>query len=147
MDTMYNIVYNTRIFYDDCEKWDDKERVDKNCANFQVHFQVAQRKYNRKQKVSTRLAVYHSANNLIENGKDTHNVLINLDTVEEPDRDMIMTQSKTISDFTTTIANLTQKIWKATLRINIIKITKVPASPTNRPPVWVDGKHICDAGG
>ena len=48
MDTMYNIVYNTRIFYDDCEKWDDKERVDKNCANFQVHFQVAQRKYNRK---------------------------------------------------------------------------------------------------
>ena len=29
INTMYTIVYNTRIIYEKCDKWDDKERNNK----------------------------------------------------------------------------------------------------------------------
>ena len=48
------MVYNTGLFYDDCNKWDDRKRNEKPWANFQAHFQAAQRKYKSKHKVSTR---------------------------------------------------------------------------------------------
>ena len=49
-DTIYTIVYNTGLFYDDCDKWYNKERADKTWANLQAHFQAEQRKYKRKKK-------------------------------------------------------------------------------------------------
>ena len=97
-------------------------------------------------KVSTRSAGYHGANNLRETGEDTHDALINLATAAA-DMDAMMKQSKTISKITATISNLTQQLQQATVRINTLKIPKEPETPTNRPPKWVDGKHICDAGG
>ena len=60
---------------------------------------------------------------------------------------MMITQSNTIADLTATIANLTQQIQKATVRINTLKITKVPETPKDRPPKWVNGKHISDTVG
>ena len=53
VDTIYTLVYNTGLFYDDCDKWDDKQRDEKTWAKFQAHFQAAQQKYKRKQKSST----------------------------------------------------------------------------------------------
>ena len=47
VDTIYSLVYNTGLFCDDCDKWDDKQRDEKTWANFQAHFQAAQRKYKR----------------------------------------------------------------------------------------------------
>ena len=44
VDKMYTIVYNTGLFYDNGDKWYDKERTNKSWANFQAHFQAAQRK-------------------------------------------------------------------------------------------------------
>ena len=44
MDTMYTIVYNTGLFYDECDKWDDKKRARKTWVNFQAHFQSEQLK-------------------------------------------------------------------------------------------------------
>ena len=87
---MYTIVYNTVLFYDDCDKWDNTERADKTRANFQAHFQATQRKYKRKQKFSTRLEGYQGANNLRETGEDTHDALINLATAAVVDRDTMM---------------------------------------------------------
>ena len=26
VDTIYTLVYNTGLFYDDCDRWDDKQR-------------------------------------------------------------------------------------------------------------------------
>ena len=52
VNTIYTLVYNTGLFYDDCDKWDDKKWGKKNWAIFQAHFQAAQRKYKRKQKMS-----------------------------------------------------------------------------------------------
>ena len=96
--------------------------------------------------VSTRSGGYHGAKTLRETGEDTQDDLINLATAAEVDRDTMMTQSTTIADLTATIANLIQQLQQATVRINTLKIPREPETPTNRPPKWVDGKHIRDAG-
>ena len=59
----------------------------------------------------------------------------------------MMTQSKTTSDFNSIIANFTQKIQQATVRINNPKIPRELETPIERTPKWVDWKHIRDAGG
>ena len=48
VDTIYTLVYNTGLFYNDCNKWDEKQWDKKTWAKFQAHFQSAQRKYKRK---------------------------------------------------------------------------------------------------
>ena len=48
VDTMYTIVYNTGLFYNDCDKWDKKEHANKTWANFHAKLQAAHRKYKRK---------------------------------------------------------------------------------------------------
>ena len=50
VNTIYTLVYDTGMFYYDCDKWDNKQRDEKTWANFQAHFQVVQQKYKRKQK-------------------------------------------------------------------------------------------------
>ena len=57
-------MYNTGLLYDDCDKWDNKQRDEKTLAKFQAHFQAAQRKYKRKEKFSTRAGGYHGTNNM-----------------------------------------------------------------------------------
>ena len=106
------MVYNTGLFYDDCNKWDDRKRNEKPWANFQAHFQAAQRKYKSKHKVSTRAGEYHRSNNLREM-YGTHDALINLATAAVADRETMMSQCKTIADLTTTVAVLTQKLQHA----------------------------------
>ena len=61
---IYTLVYNTGLFYDDCDKWDDNQCDKKTWADFQAHFQATQQKYKRKQKLSTRAGGYHGANNI-----------------------------------------------------------------------------------
>ena len=73
-------MYTTGLLYDDCDKWDDKKHDKKTWANFQAHFQEAQRKFKRKQKSLTRAGGYHGVNNKkYMNG--THDALINLATL------------------------------------------------------------------
>ena len=59
VDTVYTLVYNTGLFYDDCDKWDDMQCDEKTWANFQAHLQAEQQKFERKQKVSTSTRAYH----------------------------------------------------------------------------------------
>ena len=59
----------------------------------------------------------------------------------------MMTQKKTIADLTVTMNNLAQKLQKAAVNINNLKRTSVPDTSPDRPPKWVNGKYICDAGG
>ena len=91
------------------------------------------------------MAGYHSAKNFRETGKDTYDALINLEKVAAADRDMTMNQIKTIVELTATISNLKYQLQHATMRINTLSITKEPEPLTNRPPKWVNGKHIYDA--
>ena len=99
VDTTYTLVYNTGLLYDDCNKWNKKQRDEKTWANFQAHFQSEQRKYKRKQKSSTRAGGYHSENNIKEMD-GTHDSLINLATSATEDINTMMSQNKTISDLT-----------------------------------------------
>ena len=107
VDTIYTLVYNTGLFYDDCDKWDDKQRDEKTWAKFQAHFQAAQQKYKRKQKSSTHAGGYHGANNIKEMD-GTQDDLIKLATAAASDRETIMSQCKTIADLTKTVAALTR---------------------------------------
>ena len=50
VDTIYTLVYNTGMCYNDCEKWDNKQCDEKTWSKFQAHFQAVQRKYKKKQK-------------------------------------------------------------------------------------------------
>ena len=54
VDTIYTLMYNTGLLYDDCDKCNDRQRDKKTWANLQAHAQAAQREYNRKQKLLTR---------------------------------------------------------------------------------------------
>ena len=101
------------MFYDDCDKWDKKQRDEKIWANFRSHFQSAQRKYKRKQKSSTRAGGYHGANKIKEMD-GTHDALINLSMSAAEDIDTMMSQNKTIANLTKTVAALTRQLQKAT---------------------------------
>ena len=103
VDKIYTLVYNTALFYNDCDKWDDKQCDEKTWANFQAHFQAAQQKYKRKQKISTQAGGYQGANNLREMD-GTYDALINLATAAAADSETMMSQCKTISDLTAFIA-------------------------------------------
>ena len=108
--TTYTIWYTTRaFFYDDWDKWDNRQLDKKTWANFQAHFQAAQQEFKSKQKVSTRAGGYHGANNLWEmDGK--HDSLINLVTAHAADRETMMSQCKTIANLIATVATLTQQL-------------------------------------
>ena len=45
------MMYNVGLFYDECDRWDDKQRDENIWANFQAHSQAEQQNYKRKQKV------------------------------------------------------------------------------------------------
>ena len=42
VNTIYTLVYNTGLFYNNCNKWDDKQRDEKTLANFQANFLAVQ---------------------------------------------------------------------------------------------------------
>ena len=112
---------------------------------FQAHFQVAQWKFKRNQKVSTHAGRYHGANNLREM-YGTHNALINLVTAAAANRETVMSQCKTIADLTLTLDALTQQLQKANAvnnRGSGIPVDRQGRSNSN----WVNGKHVRDIGG
>ena len=139
------LVYNTGLFYDECNKWDEKQRDEKTWENFQAHFQSAQRKYKRKQKLSTRAGVYNGANNIKEMD-ETHDSLINLAMAATEDRETMMSQNKTIADLTKTVAALTRQLQQGTSGKD-----RGPRFPGGRRSQthskWVNGKHLQDVGG
>ena len=113
VDTIYTLVYNTGLFYDNCEKWDNRQRDEKIWATFQAHFQAAQHKFKRKQKVSIYAGGYHVAKNLREMD-GTHDALINLATAAAADRETMIAQCKTIANLIATFSALTQKLQQET---------------------------------
>ena len=145
VDTIYTLVYNTGLLYDDCDKWDDKKHDKKTWANFQAHFQEAQRKFKRKQKSLTRAGGYHGANNIKEMD-GTHDALINLATAAAEVREKMMSQCKNIADLTKTVATLTRKLQQATTGYNRGSGLSVDRQ-SQANSKWVNGKHVRDVGG
>ena len=133
------------LFYDDCDKWDNKQCDGKTWADFQAHSQVAQRKYKRKHKVSTREGGYPGANNLREMD-GMHDALINLATAAAADRKTMMLKCKTISDLTASIFALTHKLQQANTGYN--RGYGIPVDRQGQAnPKWVNRKHVRDVGG
>ena len=144
VDTIYTLVYSMGLFYDDCDKWDDKQRDEKYWSNFQAHFQAEQRKYKRKKKPSTRAGGYHGANNIKEMDR-THDALINLVMAAAEDRETMMSQCKTIADLTKTLATLTRQLQQATTGNN--RRTGLPVDRQSQAnSKWANGKHLQDVG-
>ena len=144
VDTIYMPVYNTGMFYENCNKWDDKQCDKKIWANLQAHFEKKQRKYKRKHKVSTRAGGYHGANNLREMD-GTHDALLNLETAYTADRETMMLQCTTIADLTVSVAALTQKLQQANTGYN--RGAGLPVDRWDQAnPKGVNGKHVSDVG-
>ena len=133
-------MYNKVLFYDDCNKWDNKQCDRKNWEKFQAYFRAAQRKYKRKQKVSTRAGGYHRTNHLREMD-GTHNALINLATAAVADIETMMLQYKTISNLTTSAAALTQQLQQANIGYNRGSGISVDRQGKTNPK-WPNRKHV-----
>ena len=140
VDTIYTLIYNTCLFYDDYDKWDNKKQKEKTWAKFQVHFQAEQRKYKRKHKLSTCVGGYYGSNN-IKNMDRTHSALINLATSTAEYRETMMSQCKTIANLTKTVTALTQQLQQATTGNNMGP--GLPVDWRNQAnSKWVNGKHL-----
>ena len=145
VDTIYTMVYNMGLFYDNCDKWDDRKRNEKTWENFQAHFQAAHCKFKRNQKVSTCAGGYHRSNNP-RDMDGTNDALINLATETVADRETMMAQCKTIANLTATVAALTQQLHQANAVNNMGYGIPVEIQGQANPNL-VNGKHICDVGG
>ncbi len=150
MDAIYTVVFNTGMFYEDCEKWNDKDPTDMTWTNFQNHFIEAQRRLKRRQKATTKVGGYHGANAVVQDQLGQANdALINLAAAATADREMMQLQAKTIADQMRTINDLTQQVKDKDLEIARLRntnITPTPGSGGNNPK-WINGKHIWDQGG
>jgi uncharacterized coiled-coil protein SlyX len=63
--TAYSIVYDTGLYYETLEKWDDKPAADKTWKNFQTHMNIAKTKMDKRCQAD-KAAGYHNANHIAE---------------------------------------------------------------------------------
>ena len=85
IDAIFTVVYNTGIFFDACNEWDDKPMSSKTWLNFKQHFNAAQLKARRRQKATAKMGGFHGANSIHHQEQQAHldnakNALINVMT-------------------------------------------------------------------
>jgi hypothetical protein len=104
LNTAFNIIFDTGLFFDECEKWEDKDPADQTWANFKLHFLRANKQL-RKRQQTTQEAGYHGANS-VQQTKDTQileetaEALANLATASNADRSAFTTLTNTVADLT-----------------------------------------------
>ena len=149
IDAIYTVIFNTGMYYDDCEKWSEKPTAQQSWTTFQAHFTEAQRKIRRRQKATSHQGGYNSANAVVnEQLGQANEALVNMATAAASDREMMQLQATTIAEQMKTISELTQRIKDKDKEIANLRANK--ATPTAGIPPhqkWVNGKHIWDKGG
>ena len=76
----------------------------------------------------------------------SHDDLINLAKADAANRETMMSQCKTISNLTASVAALTQKLQQANTGYN--RGSGIPVDRQGQAnPKWVNGKHVRDVGG
>ena len=122
VDAIYTVIFNTGLYYDDCEKWNDKTRVEQTWANFKTYFTEAQRKVKRRQKATAKVGGFHGANSIINDQLGQANdALVNMATAASADREMMQLQAKTIAEQMTQIKDLHARLKEKDDEIKRIK--------------------------
>ena len=170
VDAIYTVVYNTGIFFDDCNEWDDKPMSSKTWLNFKQHFNAAQLKARRRQKATAKMGGFHGANSIQHQEQqaqldNAENALINLMTTAAEDKEQMRQKDKIIADQVLLITSLNQQLLAANAKILSLQANRpanrytpppsiptappptIPATQTGTSPTWVDGKHKKDKGG
>ena len=90
MDTIYTVVFNTVVFFDDCKNWDYKVEGEKTWATFKAHFINKKLWYKRRQRATTKMGGFHGVNatqqDIRGQLKDEEEALINIARAAMEDR-------------------------------------------------------------
>jgi hypothetical protein len=112
VDAAFTIIYNTGVYYDDCDDWLDLATAEQTWTSFQKHFATAHRKAKRKQR-TTQSEGYHGANAALQTdtalqseNDATIDALANMATAMSADRATMSQLTKSIAELT---AQLTAK--------------------------------------
>jgi hypothetical protein len=175
VDAAYTTVYNTGLYFDDCDTWLDMPTANQTWTNFQTHFNTAHRKAKRKQR-TTQSEGYHGANAAIEpdttlqaENEAALEALANMATAMSADRTTMSQLTTAITDLTTQLNDKNHEIssLKSRLRGNSSNHSGNNNSRSNNnnnnngsnnnssgnsnghssSSMWTNGKHIRDRGG
>ena len=99
VDAIYTVIYNTGIFFDNCNDWDDKSARSKTWASFKQHFNAAQLKVRRRQKATTKMGGFHGANSIHHQEQQSQldnaeSALINMITAAAEDKQQMQQKTR-----------------------------------------------------
>jgi hypothetical protein len=106
---------------EECEKWEDRDAVDKTYENFKTHFTTAQRKLKRRQKTTAKQGGFHGVNAIVaEQLEQANDALVNLVSAAAADRDQMVLLNRTINTQNETIAALTKQYQSLGTKMNAL---------------------------
>jgi hypothetical protein len=128
----YTLVFNTGLFTDACRAWQSRAITTKTWAQFKIYFATAHRKF-RLTNQTAQQSVFHSANMMIEQGKDdsmqeTAEAIAQLATATASDR-------STVATLTTTNAKLANQLEAAHTLIAQLK-SEIVTLKNKIKPAW-----------
>lgn len=99
LNTAYNLVFNTGLFFDDIKAWNRRPDAEKTWDNFKTHFLEAYQMNQEQQ--NTMQAGFHAANAAQENmWNETAEALANLASAQAVDRAAMTTLTNTVNSLT-----------------------------------------------
>ena len=133
---LYTLIYNTGVYYEECNKWSDKATGYKTWENFQTFFQDAQRKQLNKSQATTQITGYHVMNAMVPHeSEDTNEAIINVALAVVSDKETIASQTRIIERLTETISTFNAEL-SGTNR----------STETRQSKKWVNVNHVLDIG-
>jgi hypothetical protein len=116
VDVAYTIIYNTGIYFDDCDTWLGTFPANQTWTNFQTHFNTAHRKAKRKQR-TTQSGGYQGANAAIKTetalqaeSEAATEALANMATAMSADHTTMSQLTKAITDLITPLTDKNNEI-------------------------------------
>ena len=106
LNSAYSAIYNTGLYFNDLEKWDEKAAADHTWPNFQTFFCTAQHKLQSCQRTSS-AAGYHGAHALIARAESAEVTAANVAAAAHQERSQY---NATLRDLTATITELTNQV-------------------------------------
>jgi hypothetical protein len=132
VNVAYTLVFNTGLFPDACRAWQSRAIAAKTWAQFKIDFATAHREF-RLTKQTTQQSGFHSANMMIEQGRD--------DSMQERAEEIAQLATATASDrgtvatLTTTNAKLANQLEVAHALIAQLK-SEIATLKNKRKPAW-----------
>jgi hypothetical protein len=86
VNTTYTLVFNTRLYFDECKEWDSQPTASKTGTNFKTHFLLAQRTLRLQQQTSKHAGYHSNIAHINDKQNVTNDALSCLSSATESDR-------------------------------------------------------------